>query len=202
MDTLKFVPVLTCLCVVSFAASGCATKVARPPVEQKIDLSGRWNDVDSRMVSEEMVKDAMAKPWVSVFSATNNRKPVVIVGTITNRSGEHIDSRLFTADLERCLTNSGTVRFVAMSGDRDELRAEKEDQAIHSSEASRKTPNMETGADFMVQGTVNSVKDEVDGKYAILYQVNLEMVDLTTNEKVWIGSKEIKKYVSRSLFGW
>jgi len=185
----------------SLAFAGCATKVARPPVEKRIDVSGRWNDVDSRMVSEEMIKDCLAKPWVDVFAAKNNRQPVVIVGTVLNRSNEHVDPRLFTASLERSLLNSGKVKFVAMKGDREDLREEKEDQAVHAAQASRKTPNVETGADFMVQGTINSVKDEIDGKYAILYQVNLEMVDLTTNEKVWIGQKEIKKYVSRSLFG-
>jgi len=201
MERRTFAFVLSAVVFVSFLVTGCATHIARPPVEKKIDVSGAWNDVDSRMVSDEMVRDSLAKSWVDVFAAKNNRKPVVIVGTVSNRSSEHIDSRLFTSDLERCLTNSGKVTFVAMKGDRDELRSEKEDQAAHASEASRKTPNIETGADFMVQGSINSVKDEVDGKYVILYQVNLEMVDLTTNEKVWIGSKEIKKYVSRSLFG-
>jgi penicillin-binding protein activator len=202
MQKLKFAAVLVSLASLAMLGSGCATKIARKPVNQQIDVSGRWNDSDNRMVTEEMINDCLSKPWLSVFSATQKRFPVVIVGTIRNRSNEHIDSRLFTSSLERSLTNSGRVKFVAMKGDREELREEKEDQAAHSSEVTRKTPNVETGADFMVQGTINSVKDEVDGKYAILYQVNLEMVDLTTNEKVWIGQKEIKKYVSRTLFGW
>ncbi|MGE5307461.1 MAG: penicillin-binding protein activator LpoB [Deltaproteobacteria bacterium] len=202
MGRLKTASVILALASVTFLISSCATKVARKPVEQQIDLSGRWNDSDNRMVSEEMIKDCLARPWVDVFAAKNNRQPVVIVGTIQNRSSEHVDSMMFTQNLERSLTNSGKVRFVAMNGVRDEVRAEKDDQAAHASQATRKTPNQETGADFMVQGTINSVKDEVDGKYVMLYQVNLEMVDMTTNEKVWIGQKEIKKYVSKSLFGW
>jgi len=201
MEKLKSVVVLGMVFSAALAFSGCATKVVRPAVEKRIDLSGRWNDVDDRMVSEEMIKDCLAKPWVDVFAAKNNRQPVVIVGTVRNRSNEHVDAGLFIASLERSLTNSGKVKFVAAKGDRDELRDEKADQAAHAAQASRKAPDSETGADFMVQGTINSVKDEIDGKYAILYQVNLEMVDLTTNEKVWIGQKEIKKYVSRKLFG-
>jgi uncharacterized protein (TIGR02722 family) len=202
METRKFVPVIIALASAAVLASGCATKVARKPVDRQIDVSGRWNDSDNRMVTEDMIKDCLGRPWVDVFAAKNNRQPVVIIGTVRNRSNEHIDSRMFTSSLERSHTNSGKVKFVAMKGDREELREEKEDQAVHATEVSRKTANAETGADFMVQGTINSVKDEIDGKYAILYQVNLEMVDLTTNEKVWIGQKEIKKYVSRTLFGW
>lgn len=201
MGKLTFLSAVGVLASVALVFPGCATKVARQPIEKNIDLSGRWNDSDNRMVSEEMIKDCLARPWVDVFAAKNSRQPVVIIGTIRNRSDEHIDSRLFTSSLERSLINSGKVKFVAMKGDREELREEKADQALHASEATRKALNVETGADFMVQGTINSVKDEVDGKYAILYQVNLEMVDMTTNEKVWIGQKEIKKYVSRTLFG-
>lgn len=201
MEKLKSVVVLGMVFSAALAFSGCATKVARPPVEKRIDLSGRWNDVDNRMVSAEMIQDCLAKPWVDVFAAKNSRQPVVIVGTVRNRSNEHVDAGLFIASIERSLANSGKVKFVAAKGDREELRDEKADQAAHATPATRKAPDNETGADFMVQGTINSVKDEIDGKYAILYQVNLEMVDLTTNEKVWIGQKEIKKYVSRKLFG-
>ncbi len=202
MEKRKVVSVLVCLSSVTLLAAGCATKVARKPVQQQIDVSGRWNDSDNTQVTEAMIADCVSRPWIDVFVAKNNRAPVVIVGTIRNRSSEHIDSRMFTSGLERSLINSGKVKFVAMKGDREELRDEKADQAVHASQATRKTPDQETGADFVVQGTINSVKDEADGKYAILYQVNLEMVDLTTNEKVWIGQKEIKKYVSRTLFGW
>jgi CRISPR/Cas system-associated protein Cas7 (RAMP superfamily) len=58
----------------------------------------------------------------------------------------------------------------------------------------------ETGADFIVLGSINSVKDEVSGRYVILYQVNLELVDIETNQKVWIGQKNIKKSVKRSKY--
>lgn len=202
MEKLRTAAVVLALASFLTVFVGCATRVARQPVEKQIDVSGRWNDTDNRMVSEEMIKDCLAKPWVEIFAAKNGRQPVVIVGTVRNRSSEHIDSRLFTASLERSLTNSGKVKFVAMKGDREELREEKADQALHSAQATRKTPDIETGADYVVQGTINSVKDEIDGKHVVLYQVNLEMVDLTTNEKVWIGQKEIKKYVKRTLFGW
>ena len=52
----------------------------------------------------------------------------------------------------------------------------------------------------MLKGSINSIKDEIKGKYVILYQVNLELIDLTNNQKVWIGEKEIKKFVKRSKF--
>ena len=58
----------------------------------------------------------------------------------------------------------------------------------------------ETGADFMLKGTINSVTDELKGKSVTLYQVNLELVNLTNNQVEWLGKKELKKYVAKSSF--
>ncbi len=184
------------------ALSGCSSiKVKRTAIDKTIDLSGKWNDSDSRLVSEEMIKDCLARPWLNDFNIKNGRMPVVIVGTVLNRTAEHIDSILFTSDLEKDLINSGKVKFVATRDARQELREEKQDQQEFSSKQTAKPQKEETGADFMVQGTMNAVKDEINGKYVILYQVNLELVNLITNEKAWLGQKEIKKVVSRKAFG-
>ena len=180
--------------------SGCASqpKVTRTAVEKTIDLSGRWNDTDSRLVAEEMIKDCLDRPWFNTFHEKSNHEPVVIVGTVMNRSSEHINAQLFIEDLEKNLLNSGKVIFVASHPERQEIREERNDQ--HTGETERATvkpKGKETGADFMLQGSINSVKDEIKGKYVILYQVNLELINLTNNQKVWIGQKDIKKVVER-----
>lgn len=184
------------------ACFGCASlKVTRTEINKKVDLSGSWNDTDSRLVAEEMIKDCLSRPWVDAFSAGNSKPPVVILGAIVNRTSEHIDAQLFLSDLEKNLLNAGKVRFVAERQQRQELREEKQDQAQNASKTTAKPQKVETGADFMLQGSINSAKDEIAGKYVILYQVNLELVNLTNNEKAWIGQKEIKKVVSRRSFG-
>lgn len=181
---------------------GCSSvKVTRTDINKTVDLSGRWNDTDSRFVAEEMIKDCLARPWINEFNIQNGKAPVVIVGTVMNRSSEHIDSHLFTTHLEQSLINSGKVKFVAGRQERVELREEKQDQQTESSKQTAKPQHVETGADFMLQGSINSVTDEIQGKYVILYQVNLELINLTTNEKAWLGQKEIKKVVSRRAFG-
>lgn len=183
--------------------NGCASqpKVTRTEVKKTIDLSGRWNDTDSRLVAEEMIKDCLDRSWFNAFYQKNNRQPVVIVGTVMNRSSEHINSQLFIENLERDLLNSGKVVFVTSHQERQEIRDERSDQHTGETEPSTVKPKgKETGADFMLQGSVNSVVDEIKGKYAILYQVNLELIDLTNNQKVWIGQKDIKKVVERSQY--
>jgi len=181
------------------ALSGCGheTKVTRVDTGVVTDLSGRWNDTDSRMVAEAMVKDALQYPWLGNFEKTTQRQPVVVVGTVVNSSHEHISVQTFITDLERELTNSQKVTFVAGKGERDEVRTERKEQAIYASEETQKAPGKETGADFMMKGTIATILDEADGTKAVFYQVDLQMIDLESNAKVWYGQKKIKKVVEK-----
>jgi len=192
------------LCVALVLSLGCAVgpQVRRTDVEETIDLSGRWNDTDSRLVAEEMIQDCLNRPWLPGFKGgRGGTNPVVIVGRVLNRSHEHINTHLFVKNLERALINSGRVDFVASKDERRELREEKADMLKgFTSEATAKSISEEAGADFMLKGSVNSVKDQIKGKHVILYQVNLELINIETNKKVWIGEKQIKKFVKRSRY--
>ncbi len=186
------------LAALGTAAAGCAsTKVTRVDTGSVTDLSGRWNDTDSRLVAEEMVKEALAQPWLTTYTKAKGKPPVVVVGTVTNRSLEHIPVQTFITDLERELTNSQRVTFVAGKGEREEVREERREQATHSLESTQKPPGKEIGADYLLRGSISTIQDETDGTKAIFYQVDLEMVDLANNVKSWFGQKKIKKVVER-----
>jgi uncharacterized protein (TIGR02722 family) len=178
-----------------FAACATTPKVTRVDVNETIDLSGDWNDTDSRQVAEEMVKDSLARPWLGEFQADKKLKPRVIVGLVGNKSSEHINTETFVKDLERELTNSGQVRFVASKEQREEIREERTDQAKNASIKTAKSMGQEYGADFMLKGQINTIEDQAGKQQLKYYQVELEMIDLTSNEKVWIGQKKIKKTV-------
>lgn len=180
--------------------TGCATEVLRKDPAEIIDLSGRWNDSDARMTAEEMITQCAEGPWVADFNKEQGRDPVVIVGTVLNNTHEHINTQVFVKDLERALTNARKVRFVADKYERSEVREERADQQMNAAVETRAAMIRERGADFMLKGSINSVKDETKGKYAILFQVNLELVDMTTNEKVWIGQNKIKKLVKNPKY--
>jgi len=189
------------LCGVCFLLIlGCATtKVSRIAVDETVDLSGYWNDTDSRLVAETMISDCLSRPWLSDFINEHGKKPRVIVGTIRNKSAEHIATETFVKDLERELLNSGKVKFVAAKTQREEIREERADQQKFAENA--KEFFKEKAADFMLQGTVNSILDKLGGKTVRYYQIELELINIETNEKVWIGQKKIKKFVKRSKFG-
>ncbi len=181
---------------------GCAKelKVTRIEPETVTDLSGKWNDTDSRLVAEEMINDCLTRPWLGEFTGKNGRKPVVIVGDVANKSYEHISTETFVKDLERALINSGRVSFVADRNVREMIRDEKLDQSQYASRETMKEMGREIGADFMLFGQINSIIDQVEGKKVVYYQVELELINIETNEKAWIGQKKIKKFISKEKF--
>lgn len=179
---------------------GCSSnrKVTRVDSSEVIDLSGRWNDTDSRLVSNEMIGDLLTARWLPVFEAKHgNARPVVIVGTVLNKSHEHIDAETFIKDIEKAIIRNGSVRLVQAGEKREELRDERDqhNQGFVSPETAKKW-GRELGADFMLQGTINSIVDSYKKEKVVSYQIDLELTDLETNEVVWIGDKKIKKTVS------
>ena len=158
------------------------------------------NDTDSRLVSEEMVNDALSRPWLLNFIRARKQQPAVIVGEVRNLSHEHINVNTFIADIERALINSGRLGFVASSEERIEIREERQDQDLHASEATRNPAGRERGADFMLKGSINTIVDAIDKKQARYYQVDLTLISLADNRKVWIGQKKIKKAIKRARF--
>jgi penicillin-binding protein activator len=174
----------------------CANrKVTRIDPNQQTDISGRWNDTDSKLVANEMIKDVLERPWRSNFEQKHGRKPVVIIGSVKNKSTEQIDPITFIKDLEKSFINSGVVGVVQSGDERNQVRDERNDQQTFSSEDTKKKWGREKGADFMLNGVVASIVDQYKNQKTVAYQVTLELTDLETNEKVWIGEKEIKKYI-------
>ena len=198
----NFIFVLFINAFILFACSGPSRTVKRVQVDQTIDLSGHWNDTDARLTAQAMVKDVLSRPWLRNFIREHNRQPVVIVGDIRNRSSEHIETDMFIKDIERELLNSGKVKFVASDKERQAVRNERLDQQSFANPETTKELANELGADFMLQGEITSSTDSFEGKRVVKYQVNLELIDIEKNTKVWIGQKEIKKFIQQKQYNW
>lgn len=175
--------------------SSCSRTVSRIDPAEQVDISGRWNNTDSRLVAEEMINTVLRDNWLSSHSQQKGQKPVVIVGFVTNKSHEHIDAETFVNDVERSFIQTQKVRLVQGGKKREELRAEKADMQTNASVSSMKKFGMEQGADYILQGSINSIVDAHKKKKVVYYQVNLELTNIETNEVVWLGDKKIAKYV-------
>jgi len=191
--TLAFLAFL----VMHFSSCNPRREVQRINTDQQVDLSGRWNDTDSRMVADALMEQVLNERWLEEYTQQNHgARPILIVGLIRNKSHEHINAETFIKDIERSIIKDGSARLVQAGSKREDLRRERADQQDFASSATAKQWGLELGADFMLQGTINSIVDSYRKEKIVYYQVNLELSNLETNEIVWIGEKKIKKYIT------
>ena len=183
-----------------FSSCGSSKQVTRVDADTTIDLSGRWNDADSRMVADEIIQDCLNHPWINDHGISAGGKPVVIVGGIRNKSTEHIAVATFISDIERAFINSGKVRTVSSASERGEIREERADQGEFAALETVKRMGRELGADYMMTGEINTIEDREGGDQVIFYQTDLTLTNIETNEKIWIGQKKIKKFIERGRF--
>ena len=182
-----------------FFFSCSSTSVKRYDANESVkDLSGYWNDNDVNLVCTSLIDSCIKSKRVANFKASRGRTPVVIIGTIKNKSVERIDTSILAKRFQNVIINDGTLEFVADSSQREELRAEKYDQAENAYETAKSIGN-ETAADFMLQGSVTTIVD-TDGRQQVrTYQVDMQLVDLETNKIIWSDqNNDIKKYIKKS----
>lgn len=197
MNRKNIFKALVVIFTISLISCTAKREVQRINPDEQIDLSGRWNDSDSRLVAEQLTAQLLGEKWLARYEQENpGKKPVLIVGLINNKSHEHIETETFIKDIERSIINVGSVRLVQAGDKREALRYERGDQQDYASAATAKKWGMELGADYMVQGSINSIVDEYNKQKTVTYQINLELTHLETNEIVWIGDKKIKKLIT------
>jgi uncharacterized protein (TIGR02722 family) len=196
--TTKTASTLALTCTLALALGACAPtrEVTRVDPATPVDVDYRFNDVDARQIYQQMVTDALARPWIdNHLQQAGGQRPVVIVGPITNATQDYFDTKMITSSVERELINSGRVRFVAMKDQRDAIREEREQGQEWSRPETRKRMKYELGADYMLVGRIMDDKPRtLSGASGVSYfKAILEIIDLESNEKVWIGQEEIKK---------
>ncbi|MBX2811857.1 MAG: penicillin-binding protein activator LpoB [Myxococcales bacterium] len=170
------------------------------------DLSGYWNDIDAGQVAQTLTGQLVGAGWLAEHyraSAGDERPVIKLMGVIKRTDDRNVNEQFFGKQIERFLLNSGRVRVVAAAGQEGINTRERERQSVHASDESTKTQQNELGADYTLQTIVNS-QNETDGggRSVRAYLVNMELVNVETQEKVWIGEKAIRKVIAQSRARW
>ncbi|SBS40314.1 hypothetical protein MSP8887_04307 [Marinomonas spartinae] len=180
--------------------TACSTTVKRINPDQEVALSDRWNNIDSKLVADAMINDMLSFPWYQNYDFTHKRKPTIIIQDIRNKSDEHIPVDTFINDIKRSLLRAGNVNFVVSGSERSDIRKEREDQALNAAPGTAAKFGLEQGANFALSGTISSIVDSNGDERVKFYQVDLKLINMTTNEEVWNGQKQIKKLSKKGFF--
>ena len=187
--------------ILALALTACSSgSVKRLNADEEVALSDRWNDTDSKLVAEEMMADMLTFPWFRDYNFNQKGNPTIIVQTIRNKTSEHIPVDTFINDIKRSLLRAGKVDFVVSGAERDEIRNEREEQELNAAPDTVAQFGLEQGAGFALSGTINSIIDSNGDQRVSFYQVDLKLIDMTTNREVWNGQKKIKKLADKGFF--
>jgi hypothetical protein len=179
----------------SFILFNCARSVTRVAPTETIDLSGRWNDNDSRLVADKMIASLTTSDKFKEYAKQLGKKPAIIVGLVLNKTSEHIDSENYIKKLELAIYNSGIADLVESDKFRDKLREERAQQQDFASSTSIAKWGEEVGANVMLFGEMTSETDVYNKKRVVNYVITLFLTDMETNKRIWYGQEEIKKFI-------
>ncbi|MEM1023444.1 MAG: penicillin-binding protein activator LpoB [Myxococcota bacterium] len=196
---MKILSILVATALVGCASTPKVTRTASGSTEGG-DLSGYWNDIDAELTAKTLTGQLLDSPWIGDFRDESGRKPVIkLAGVVKRTDDRNVNTQFFGKQLERFLLNSGRVRVVAAKGQEDINVSERTRQSQQASDDSAKTQFNELGADFTLQTVINSQNESDGGGKAVrAYLVNMELLNVETNEKVWIGERKIRKAIERA----
>jgi len=198
MNRFSAIAVLALTGSMGMMLTGCekSQRIERVDPTEVLDYQVQFDEDDAREVAQAMITDALSRPWIDNWLAdSGGTRPTIIVGNVLNNTSDYIDSGLFTVAFERDLLNSGRVAIVASSSERTDLRDERQQGQDWSRPETVKRMAYELGADLMLIGRISENREKHRNKKRAIryYQVALELIDIESNQKVWIGLHEIEK---------
>ncbi|MCU5785193.1 penicillin-binding protein activator LpoB [Alloalcanivorax sp. C16-1] len=180
--------------------TGCASKVDYGDAQARETVTTDFGSTDLQMIAAKMVDDMMVFP--PVVEMTRDRRPVMFVDRVKNKTSEHIDTESITDTIQSKLINSGKFRFVDMSvvdRVREQLEYQQDSGMVDQSTAAQM--GRQVGAEFMLYGNLSSIVKRDDSTKDVYYKFTLKLLNIQSGIIEWSGEKEIRKTRKRSLFG-
>ncbi|MEE4249069.1 MAG: penicillin-binding protein activator LpoB [Alcanivoracaceae bacterium] len=171
--------------------SGCASVEYGDATASETVTTG-FGSTDLQMIAAKMVDDVLAFP--PVVQITAQRRPVMFVDRIKNKTTEHIDLESVTDTIESKLINSGKFRFVDMTvvdRVRQQLEYQRDSGMVDDQQAM--VMGRQIGAEYMLYGNMSSIVKRDSNTKDVYYKFTLKMLHLETGIIEWSGEKEIRK---------
>ena len=158
--------------------------------------TGYWNNSDSRTVSDYLVKNLLNDRWLAEYmNVHKNLRPILIVGNITNSGTEIIDTLDFIKEIERTILKVNSTRLIQTINKRKDLNSKIKNLSDYDCSETIINWAKEQGADFLINGKINSVPEIIKRKKQIHYHIKLELINIETKQLLWIGEKTVTKQI-------
>lgn len=192
---------LVSLSLICFLSIGCGPKAF---VKGQYDdttkenlLDDQWSETDMQVAVKAMVQSLVNTP--SIVNAKST--PVLMVTNLQNKTSEHIDTQSVMDMVRVELSQSGRVAFIDKEARQDISNEYEYQNSGVVSEETKKGPGGQIGADFIVNGRLDSIVKEVGKDKTVYYKLTLNMTNLKTSMITWTNQKEIRKTFKKKSVG-
>lgn len=160
-----------------------------------------FGSTDLQKVANEMTASLISSSVVGTL--TQNKRPVVFVERIKNKTSEHIDTESITDSISTRVLNSGKFRFVDMSrveAARKQIQFQQDGGMVDSSKAIQF--GQQIGAEYMLYGNLSSIVKANKDKKDVYYKFTMRLMDLNSGIVEWADETEIRKTREKASVGW
>ena len=186
----------------TFVVTGCGPKAFTKgeydkDVERENLLNDQWSETDMQKAVKDLVDSLVGHHTI----AAANRPPIVMVTNLQNKTTEHIDTQNIMDMIRVELMNRGRVSFVDKEA-RDDVAKEYEYQNSGMvNDTTKKGPGKQVGADFILNGRLDSNVQEVGKDKTVYYKLTLNLTNLDSNVIAWSNYKQIRKIYKKKSVG-
>ena len=190
------------LCVAAcFALSACGPKAfvkgSYDDVSKENLLNDQWSETDMQKAVQDLVASLSNHPSVKNAKAP----PVVMVTNLQNKTSEHIDTQNIMDMVRVELMNTGKFSFIDKEARQDVADEYNYQNSGMVSEETKKGPGGQTGADFIINGRLDSIVQEVGKDKTVYYKLTLNFTNLKSNVMAWSNYKQIRKTYRKKSIG-
>lgn len=160
-------------------------------------MNDQWSETDMQKAVQDLVGSLMNAPVIT----QSKKMPVVMVTNLQNKTSEHIDTQSIMDMVRVELMQSGRVAFIDKEARQDIADEYNYQNSGMVGDDSKKGPGGQVGADYIINGRLDSIVQEVGKDKSVYYKLTLNLTNLKTSMIQWTNQKQIRKTFKKKSIG-
>ena len=193
------------LVVLLAALSGCSTTYDYGDAGAAPVYSTGFGPGELQQIAEAMTQSLLTFP--PMVQVTNERRPVLTVEKVRNKTTQHIDTESVTNSIRNRLNRSGKYRFLDKSTDDQtiaEIRRQQEQGLTRQDQAAQF--GTQEAAEYILTSSLSEIEQRKEEfwhkRKMVYYKFSMELKSLRSGILEWTDEKEIVKLKTDPRFGY
>ncbi len=187
-------------------AAGCGSGPVRidPQSNQGLTTVDELNFKDFQVAAEKLTNSMLQS---GVLKRTDNRKTILMISIIKNKTQQHLDANLLTDKIRKAVLRSGlALTTTAVGGNGPEDRATREVRKLQDDPMFNQKTVPKDGTviapDMSLAGEVIQKRTTQGRTSESYFYIHMTLTNLKTGLAEWEDDQEVAKQETKAVFGW